>query len=141
MCTWKCLLYALVCCLSFHTLKWPVGVVFIGPNPISSSWTQGINFLSTGTPDSPVCTRQGTVHCPVPATLAGCWGLQQLTIGSDRWIRLLPDCLVHTVQSDAASRGRLCVGPSTQTVQVPTCQSGAHWTYTLHCSVCHQGAG
>jgi hypothetical protein len=34
MSTWKCLLYALVCCLGSHTLKWPVGVVFIGPNII-----------------------------------------------------------------------------------------------------------
>jgi hypothetical protein len=34
MSTWKCLYYALVCCLGSHTLKWPVGVVFIGPNTI-----------------------------------------------------------------------------------------------------------
>jgi hypothetical protein len=32
MSSWKCLLYALVCCLSSHTFKWSVGVVFIGPN-------------------------------------------------------------------------------------------------------------
>jgi hypothetical protein len=36
----------------FHTLKWPVGVVFIGPNPISSHWTESSSFLSTGAPDS-----------------------------------------------------------------------------------------
>jgi hypothetical protein len=32
MSTWECLLYALVCCLGSHALKWSVGVVFIGPN-------------------------------------------------------------------------------------------------------------
>jgi hypothetical protein len=31
MSTWECLLYALVCHLSSHTLKWSVGMVFIGP--------------------------------------------------------------------------------------------------------------
>jgi hypothetical protein len=51
----------------FHTLKWPVGVVFIGPNPISSHWTESSSFLSTGAPDS-----------PVPVTSV------------DRWIRPLP---------------------------------------------------
>jgi hypothetical protein len=45
----------------------------------SSRWTESNNFLSTGAPDSPVRTRQGIVHCPVPATSV------------DRWIRpLLP---------------------------------------------------
>jgi hypothetical protein len=32
MSTWKCLYYALVCCLGSHTLEWPVGSVFIAPN-------------------------------------------------------------------------------------------------------------
>jgi hypothetical protein len=27
------------------------------------------------------CTGQGTVHCPVPATSADHWGLEQLTVG------------------------------------------------------------
>ena len=52
----------------FHYLKWPVAVVFIGPNPISSRWTESNNFLSTGAPDSLVCTGPGTVYCLVPAT-------------------------------------------------------------------------
>jgi hypothetical protein len=34
MSTWKSLIYTLVCCLGSHALKWPVGVVFIGPNTI-----------------------------------------------------------------------------------------------------------
>jgi hypothetical protein len=33
-----------------------------------------------GTPDSPVCTEHGTVHCPVPATSADRWGLERLTV-------------------------------------------------------------
>jgi hypothetical protein len=32
MSTWKCLYYALVCCLGPHTLEWPVGVAFIAAN-------------------------------------------------------------------------------------------------------------
>jgi hypothetical protein len=52
----------------FHTLKLSVGVVFIGPNPISSRWTESNIFLSTGAPDCPVRTGQGTVHSPVHAT-------------------------------------------------------------------------
>jgi hypothetical protein len=46
-------------------------VVFIGPNPISSRWTESSSFLSTGIPDSPVHTRQYLV----PATSADRWGL------------------------------------------------------------------
>jgi hypothetical protein len=29
---WICQLYDLECCLSSHTLRWPVGVVFIATN-------------------------------------------------------------------------------------------------------------
>jgi hypothetical protein len=68
---WICLLYALICCLSSHALKWPVGVVFIGSNPIFSRWTEISSFRSMGTSDSPVHTGQ----CPVPATSADRWGL------------------------------------------------------------------
>jgi hypothetical protein len=64
---WICLLHALICCLGSHTLKWLVGLIFIGPNPISSRWTENSSFLSTGTLDS-----------PVPTTLVG------------RWVRPLP---------------------------------------------------
>jgi hypothetical protein len=32
MSPWKCLLYALVCCLGSHTLELLVGGVFIAPN-------------------------------------------------------------------------------------------------------------
>jgi hypothetical protein len=46
-------------------------------NHYSSRW---LFCLSTGTPDSPVCTEHGTVHCPVRATLANHWGLELLNI-------------------------------------------------------------
>jgi hypothetical protein len=72
---WICLLYPLICCLRSHHLKWPVGVVFIGPNPIPSRWTESNSFLSTGTPESPVHTGQGTIQCLVPATSTDYWGL------------------------------------------------------------------
>jgi hypothetical protein len=36
--------------------------------------------LSMGTPDSPVHTGHGTVHCPVCATSADRWGLEVLTV-------------------------------------------------------------
>jgi hypothetical protein len=59
---WICLLYALICCLGSHTLKWTVGVVIIGPNPPYSRWTESSNFLSMGTPDSVRCLpRQPTI--------------------------------------------------------------------------------
>jgi hypothetical protein len=32
MSSWKCLLYAFVCCLGSHTLEWSVRGVFIAPN-------------------------------------------------------------------------------------------------------------
>jgi hypothetical protein len=51
MSTWKCLYYTLVCCLGSHTLKWPVGVVFIGPNKIL---VIGEKLLLCGTQGSPV---------------------------------------------------------------------------------------
>jgi hypothetical protein len=53
MSTWKCLLYALVCCLGSHTLNWSVGVVFIGPNTILAV---GEKLL--------LSTAHRTVRCP-----------------------------------------------------------------------------
>jgi hypothetical protein len=57
--------------LELPHLKWPVGVVFIGPNPVSSRWTKSSSFLSTGTPNSLMHTGQ----CPMPAMSADRWGL------------------------------------------------------------------
>jgi hypothetical protein len=50
MSSWKCLLYALVCCLGSHTLKWPVGGVFIAPNTKLAVWRKVVAFY--GTPGS-----------------------------------------------------------------------------------------
>jgi hypothetical protein len=59
MSTWKCLYYVLVCCLVSHTLKWLVGVVFIGPNTI----------LAIG--EKPLLSvAHQTVWCPWPVRLA-----------------------------------------------------------------------
>ena len=48
----------LECCLDSHTLKWPVGVVFIATN---QNLAVGEGCLSYGAPDSPVHT--GHVRC------------------------------------------------------------------------------
>jgi hypothetical protein len=46
-----CQLYDLEWCLGSHTLKWPVGVVFIATNQIV---VVGGRLLAMGAPDSPV---------------------------------------------------------------------------------------
>jgi hypothetical protein len=56
MSTWKCLYYALVCCLGSHTLKWPVEGVFIAPN---TKLAIGENLCSLWH------IGQCTVHCSV----------------------------------------------------------------------------
>jgi hypothetical protein len=55
---WVCQLDDLECCLGSHTLKWPVGVVFIATN---QKLAVGEGWLSYGAPDSPVHT--GHVRC------------------------------------------------------------------------------
>jgi hypothetical protein len=87
--------------LGSHTLKWLVGVVFIGPNPPYSRWTESSSFLSTGTPDNPVRTGHCTVHCPVPATSFACWSrpldssapVAHRTVQCD-WLSLTPSDLL-----------------------------------------------
>jgi hypothetical protein len=59
MSAWKCLLYALVCCLDSHTLKWSVGVVFIDPN---TKLAAGEKLL--------LSAAHRTVRCPCPVRLA-----------------------------------------------------------------------
>jgi hypothetical protein len=59
MSSWKCLYYALVRCLGSHTLKWSVGVVFIGPNIILAI---GEKLL--------LSVAHRTVRCPCPVRLA-----------------------------------------------------------------------
>jgi hypothetical protein len=58
---WICQLYDLECCLGSHTLKWPVGVVFIATNQIVAVG----KAAAMGAPDSPV--RHRTLS-GVPAT-------------------------------------------------------------------------
>jgi hypothetical protein len=71
---WIFLLYALICCLGSHILKWPVGVVFIGPNPPYSHWTKHQLFVDRHTGQSSAC------HVS--------WWLRSVAV--NRWVRPLP---------------------------------------------------
>jgi hypothetical protein len=55
---WICQLYDLECCLGSHTLKWPVGVVFIATNRIVAvgevCWRWAHRTLSGAPPRHPV---------------------------------------------------------------------------------------
>jgi hypothetical protein len=79
MCLWN-VFFALVLSVESGKLGslewWWLGGIYI-PNHYSSCW---VSSLSAGTPDSPVCTEHVTVHCPVHATSADCWGLEQSTV-------------------------------------------------------------
>jgi hypothetical protein len=44
MSTWKCLQYALACCLGSHTFKWSVEGVFVASPHNCSHWTQAAAF-------------------------------------------------------------------------------------------------
>jgi hypothetical protein len=77
MSTWKCLLYALVCCLGSHTFKWPVGVVFIGPN---TNLAMGEKILLSAA-HRKVRWGHRTVRRPCPVRLAVGLALQ-VTIGA-----------------------------------------------------------
>jgi hypothetical protein len=58
-------------------LKGVVGGIY-SLQPLPSRW---LFLLAMGTPDSPVVHQTTNVHCPVRATSARRWGLEQL----DRW--------------------------------------------------------
>jgi hypothetical protein len=77
----KYLLYALVYCLVSHGLKWPVGVVFIGPN---TKLAVGEKLV--------LSVVHRTVRCPYPVRLA---------VGSDndgdRWRYRLLHRIVQTL--------------------------------------------
>jgi hypothetical protein len=66
MSTWKCLYYALVCCL--------LGGIYSLPHT-SSRWIESNNFLLVGALDSPVHTGQALFTIRCPATSADRWGL------------------------------------------------------------------
>jgi hypothetical protein len=73
MSTWKYLLYALVCCLGSHTLKWPVGGVFIAPYTNLAVGKKAAALC--GTPDNPVGSPDRSVRLAVGLTL-------QVTVGA-----------------------------------------------------------
>jgi hypothetical protein len=136
MSTWKCLYYALVCCLGSHTFKWLVGGIYSLPNT-SSRWTESGSFLSTGTPDSPARTRH---------TLFSVWCLPcQSTVGVcssrplDPTVSHIVKCTLDSpvLQPESARCGHLCA----DCPGVPP-DSPVHTGHgTVHCSVCHQGTG
>jgi hypothetical protein len=114
MSTWKCLLYALVCCLGSHTFERPVGVVFIDPN---TKLTVGEKML--------LSTAHRTVWCPYPVRLA--IGLTpQVTVGATGFYTGQSAC--HTRQSDGFSP--------------PMPPKTSHWATVPWCTgqsgVCHQ---
>jgi hypothetical protein len=86
---WICLLYALICCLGPHSLKWSVGVVFISPNP----------HIVVGQKASTFCRRahktvrctQDTVRCLPRQSTVGVYSSRPLGfVAVDRWVRSLP---------------------------------------------------
>jgi hypothetical protein len=105
MSTWKCLYYALVCCLGSHTLKWLVGVFIASPHNYSR-WIEAAAFCRRAhrtvrcTPD---------MHCSLSDALA---------TSADRWIRPLPKLFgAHQTVWCYSPRAPV-VGLSTQTVLV-----------------------
>jgi hypothetical protein len=89
--TWKCLQYALVCCLGSHTLKWPVERVFIAsPTIIAVGEKQPLSV--DGRTGQFGAHWTSTVYCPVPYHVSRSLG----SVAVDRWIRPLLDCPVHT---------------------------------------------
>jgi hypothetical protein len=78
---WICLLYPLICCLSSHTLKWPVGVVFIGPNLISRlDRKQQLSVDER--------TRQSGAHRIRHCSVSGAYHISRplVSVAVDRWV-------------------------------------------------------
>jgi hypothetical protein len=106
MSTWKCL-YALVCCLDSHTSKWPVGGIYSLPHT-SSRWIESNNFLSMGTPDSPVHTWHTlfTVWCPPRQPTVGICSSWPFNPTVTQIVWCTPDSPV--LQPESARCGPLC---------------------------------
>jgi hypothetical protein len=118
--------------LGLPHLEMTVGVVFIGPNPITSHWTKSSSFLSTGTPNSVWCLpRQPTV---------GVCSSRPLDLTTTQTIRC-PGHVSRSLRSAAVVVGpdhcqtvrcrrprAPVVGLSAQTARCTTGQSGAHQT-------------
>jgi hypothetical protein len=109
MSTWKCLLYALVCCLGSHTLEWPVAGVFIAPN---TKQAVGEKLL--------LSAAHWCVEYNMPSTMSWVYIAINWTV---RWCTV--QCTIHCPM-------RLAVGLTPQTIV------GAHAFYTGH-SGCHTG--
>jgi hypothetical protein len=86
MSTWECLYYALVCCLGSHTLKWSVGVVFVGPNTILAIGEKLLLSAAHWT----VRWGHRTVQCPCSVRLA-----VRSDTSADRWRCRLLHRTVH----------------------------------------------
>jgi hypothetical protein len=109
-------------------------VVFIGPNPISSRWTESSSFLSTGAPDSPVHIRQAlfTVWCmPRQPTVVVC-SSRPLDPTVTQSVRCTPGSPVLQPE------GACLLAPLRELSGCPIGQSGAHQTFIVHCPVRHQ---
>jgi hypothetical protein len=103
-------------------------------------------LLAVGQKTTTFCRRaHWTVRCApdIHCSLSGaCHVSRPLgSVAVDRWIQPLPDCPVHTGQSGAIARERLLWASLCRLFGCPTGHSGAHQTGTVHCPVCHQGAG
>jgi hypothetical protein len=147
------LLYALICCLGSHTLKWLVGVVFLGLNHITSRWTESNSFLSMGTLGSPVRTPD-SVRCLPRQPIVGVCSSRTLVLTATQTVwctsyspvswprqptvevcgsRLLDPTVARLSGAHRIVRSHSLRAPvvdlSTQTARCPTRQSGAHWTY------------
>jgi hypothetical protein len=85
---WICQLYDLECCLGSHTLKWPVGVVFIATNQIVAVGEDCWRWAHR-------TVRCATGHCPVCRHVS-----RPLGLGAGRLLEALSSC--GTRQSGAA---------------------------------------
>jgi hypothetical protein len=83
--------------------------VFIASPHTSSHWTESSNFLSTGTPDSPVCTRHTLfiVRCLPRQLTAGVCSSRPLDLTVTQTIWCTSDSPV--LQPESARCGPLCV--------------------------------
>jgi hypothetical protein len=145
---WICLLYALICCLGSHSLKWPIRVVFIGSNP----------HIAVGKKATTFCQRaHRTVRCLLHQPIVGVCTSRPLGPTATQTVRCTPDSLVPwprqptvevcdsrpldltVARLSGAHRIVRCHSPrapivdfSTQTVRL------SHRTATVQCPMRHQ---
>jgi hypothetical protein len=111
MSTWKCLYYALVCCLGSHTFKWSMGV-FIAPTLLAvgqkaTTFYRWAHRTFWCAPD---------IHCSLSGACHVSRSLGYVAV--DRWIQPLPRLSgAHRIVWCYRLRA-LVVGLSAQTVRV-----------------------